>query len=158
MIQTGYRPPRLAALRDFFDSSRFIAARSDVVEPTISILLVEDEPIIAAALQDSLEEAGFSIRHVESGAEAFTLINEHGAGVSGLITDIRLGDGPDGWDLARHARELAPTIPVVYMSGDSAHEHSARGVPDSIMLQKPFAAAQLVIAISTLLNAVPPAP
>jgi hypothetical protein len=42
------------------------------------------------------------------------------------------------------------------MSGDSAHEHTVQGVPDSVMLQKPFAPAQLITAIATLLNAVPP--
>jgi DNA-binding response OmpR family regulator len=73
-----------------------------------------------------------------------------------MVTDIRLGEGPNGWDVARHAREVIPTMPVVYMSGDSANEHSAYGVPDSVMLQKPFATAQLVTAISTLMNAAPP--
>ena len=74
--------------------------------------------------------------------------------ICALITDIRLGTGPDGWDLARHARELNARLPIVYMSGDSSQGHSARGVPDSLMIQKPFAPAQIVTAISTLLNAV----
>lgn len=106
-------------------------------------------------MQTALEDGGYRVLHVESGDAAITAIDAQGDGLAGLITDIRLGAGPDGWDLARHARETAPLIPVVYMSGDSAHEHSARGVPDSVMLQKPFAPAQLLTAISTLLNAVP---
>jgi DNA-binding response OmpR family regulator len=60
--------------------------------------------------------------------------------------------GPSGWEIGRRARELTPTLPVIYMSGDSAHEWSAHGVPQSIMLQKPFALAQLVTAVTTLLN------
>jgi DNA-binding response OmpR family regulator len=125
------------------------------LEPTVLILLAEDEQLIGATLQDALEDGGFAVRHALSGSEAVAAIDEDPASFSGLVTDIRLGGGPDGWDVARHAREAMPTIPVVYMSGDSAHEHSARGVPDSIMLQKPFAPAQLITAISTLLNAVP---
>jgi CheY-like chemotaxis protein len=125
------------------------------LEPTILILLAEDEPLVGLTMQSALEDGGFGVLHVESGNAAIAAIGEQAGELSGLITDIRLGSGPDGWDVARHARETTPTLPVVYMSGDSAHEHSARGVPDSVMLQKPFAPAQLLTAISTLLNAIP---
>ena len=54
------------------------------------------------------------------------------------------------------AREASPNLPIVYISGDSAVEHSAQGVPDSMMIQKPFVGAQVVTALATLLNAKPP--
>jgi hypothetical protein len=38
------------------------------------------------------------------------------------------------------------------MSGDSAHEWSGNGVPESIMLQKPFVMVQLITAITTPLS------
>ena len=62
-----------------------------------------------------------------------------------------------GWDVARRAREIDAKFPVVYMSGESAEDWSARGVPYSIMLSKPFAPAQLVTAVSQALNDMPPA-
>ncbi len=71
------------------------------------------------------------------------------------MTDIRLGEGKSGWDIARHVRGVAAAIPVVYMSGDSASDWHARGVPDSIMVQKPFVMAQVITALSTLLNDLP---
>jgi hypothetical protein len=43
-----------------------------------------------------------------------------------------------------------PVFPVVYMSGDSAEDWGSK---NSIMLAKPFAPAQLVTAVSQLLNA-----
>jgi CheY-like chemotaxis protein len=58
----------------------------------------------------------------------------------------------DGWEVARQAREIDPDFPIVYMSGASAEDWPAKGVPDSIMLAKPFAPAQLVTAIAHLLN------
>jgi CheY-like chemotaxis protein len=77
---------------------------------------------------------------------------------SALVTDINLGSGElDGWDVARHAREIEPQFPVVYMSGIEADQWASKGVPNSIMLAKPFAPAQLVTAVSQLLNATPPA-
>ena len=54
--------------------------------------------------------------------------------------------------MAQHAREIEPEFPVVYMSGKSAQEWTVKGVPNSIMLEKPFAAAQLVSAVANLLN------
>jgi two-component system cell cycle response regulator CpdR len=43
------------------------------------------------------------------------------------------------------------------MSGEHAEEWASKGVPNSIMLAKPFAPAQLVTAVSNLLNSIPPA-
>jgi hypothetical protein len=41
------------------------------------------------------------------------------------------------------------------MSGDSAFEWHAQGVPGSVMIQKPFVMAQIVTALSQLLNQAP---
>jgi hypothetical protein len=47
---------------------------------------------------------------------------------------------------------------VVYISGDSVDAWTAEGVPNSLILQKPFADAQLLSAVTTLLGAVGPQP
>lgn len=70
------------------------------------------------------------------------------AAFAALVTDIDLGDNSSGWEVARRARELFPDLPVVYVSGGSAHEWASRGVPGSVMLTKPFALAHLVVAVS----------
>jgi len=70
-----------------------------------------------------------------------------------LVTDINLRDSMDGWEVAKRAREIDPEFPVVYMSGAHAEDWASKGVPNSIMLAKPFAPAQLVTAVSQLLNA-----
>ncbi len=70
-----------------------------------------------------------------------------------LVTDIDLGRGQvNGWDVARRAREIDPSFPVVYMNGKSAADWAVEGVPNSIMLGKPFAPAQLVTAVSQLIT------
>ena len=47
-----------------------------------------------------------------------------------LVTDNNLGrDTLDGWEVARHAREIDPAFPVVYMSGDSSDDWGSKGVP-----------------------------
>ena len=72
------------------------------------------------------------------------------------MTDIWIGRRPNGWELANRARELGPLLSVIYISGNSADEWAANGVPKSVMLQKPFASAQLVTAISSLLDEAAP--
>jgi DNA-binding NtrC family response regulator len=69
-----------------------------------------------------------------------------------LVTDINLQGKMDGWEIAQHAREIDPEFPIVYMSGASAADWPSKGVPKSIMLEKPFAPAQLVTAVANLLN------
>jgi CheY-like chemotaxis protein len=63
-----------------------------------------------------------------------------------------LGRATSGWDIAQQAREINPDLPVVYMSGDSADQSASKGVPNSILLAKLFALAQLVTAVSQPLN------
>jgi CheY-like chemotaxis protein len=122
------------------------------VTPDILLLLVEDEPLIQVMMQAVLEDGGFTVVAASSGDEALALIAGKIDQVSGLITDIQLGDGPNGWAVARHARHSRAELPIVYMTGDSAADWAAEGVPNSILLAKPFAPAQVVTAISALLN------
>jgi CheY-like chemotaxis protein len=116
--------------------------------------LVEDQPLVRLDALDALEAGGYTIIEAASGDEALAAIGGASEAFAGILTDIRLGSGPVGWDVARYARERTPDIPVVYTSGDSAHEWPVKGVPNSVMVQKPYAAAQLVTAISTLLTSV----
>ena len=61
---------------------------------------------------------------------------------------------PDnGWEVARRAREIFPDLPVVYVTSMAAEQWTSQGVPKSILIQKPFAPAQITTAISQLLNA-----
>lgn len=122
------------------------------------VLVVEDEPLIGLTVEDALGEAGYDVRLISKAIDALHELESAAEVLSALVTDIRLQGGKDGWQLARRARELNPTLPVVYMSGDSALDHSSQGVPHSLMVQKPFAAAQIVTAVSTLINKAPPTP
>ena len=115
------------------------------------VLLVEDEPLIRTVLASALEDGGYRLMEVGSGVEAIEAI-ERGDQFSGVVTDIQLGPGVNGWEVGRHARHRYPNVAVVYMTGDSAADWAAEGVPNSILLQKPFATAQIVTAVSTLLN------
>ena len=118
------------------------------------VLVVEDDPLLHAIVEETLSDGGFAIVIASSGEEAVKLLDASDGKYLALVTDINLEPGKlAGWDVARRAREITPSFPVVYMSGDSAEEWASQGVPNSIMLSKPFAPAQLVTAVSQLLNA-----
>ena len=120
--------------------------------PRILVLVAEDEELILDLIEAVLEDGGFDVRRVLDGAEAITALDSGHSEIGAVVTDIRLGAGPSGWDIARHARQLRPDIPVVFMSGDSAADWTAHGVPNSLMISKPFAPAQIVTAVAQLLN------
>jgi DNA-binding response OmpR family regulator len=118
------------------------------------LLLVEDDANLQSMLEIALSGEGFDIVLASNGTEAIAALDADGVRFKGVVTDIRLGAGPNGWEVGKHARETAAGMPIIYMSGDSAHEWSANGVPESVMLQKPFVIGQLITAITTLLNQV----
>lgn len=120
------------------------------------IMVVEDDPLIQTIVEEALAEGGFHPEVAASGEQALTLLQSNESKYHALITDVNLSGAATGWDVARRARELHPHIPVVYMTGAAADEWPSLGVPNSILLQKPFAPAQVVTAISQLLNQVPP--
>lgn len=122
------------------------------------ILVVEDDQLLQRVVEETLTDGGFDIVIAASGENAVELLDIADGKYRALVTDVNLGrDRMNGWDVARRAREIDSNFPVVYMSGDSAEDWSSRGVPDSIMLSKPFAPAQLVTAVSQIINGVPPA-
>jgi DNA-binding response OmpR family regulator len=124
---------------------------SSLQAPTI--LLVEDEALIVEILTAEFADTGFEVVVASDGNRAITELEADVARFKAVVTDIRLGKGPDGWDVGRHARELVPDMSVVYVSGDSTHDWSSKGVPESVVILKPFAPAQLVTAVSTLITA-----
>jgi CheY-like chemotaxis protein len=121
------------------------------------IMVVEDDESVQSIVEEALTDGGFEPAIAASGEEAVTLLKGGLTKYRALVTDINLGrDKMDGWEVAKHAREIDPEFPIVYMSGDSAADWASKGVPNSIMLSKPFAPAQLVTAVSQLLNSATP--
>jgi DNA-binding response OmpR family regulator len=116
------------------------------------ILVVEDDPVIQSLVEDTLGDGGFETAVAASGEEALTLLKGQKGKYRALVTDISLRGKIDGWEVAQQTREIDPQFPIIYTSGAHAADWASKGVPNSIMLEKPFAPAQLVTAVSNLLN------
>jgi DNA-binding response OmpR family regulator len=116
------------------------------------VLVVEDEEPLQLVIRDALKDGGFDVLIVSSAREALALLHSGVVRYSALVTDVDLADRRNGWDVARQAREIDPSLAVVYATSASADDWRAQGVPNSILLEKPFALAQLLTAVSQLLN------
>ena len=114
------------------------------------VLLVDDEVLIQFMLEDALTQAGYGVLLASSAAEAEAQLTAKAPALFGLITDIRLGQGASGWEVAKRARQINPTLPIVYISGDSRADWMARGVPGSRLVSKPFIAEEVVSLLETL--------
>ena len=121
------------------------------------VLVSEDDQLVKEVVEEALTEGGFKTAAVRTGEEAVNLLKADHTQYHALVTDIDLRGKLDGWDVARVARELNANFPVVYMTGSGGDAWASKGVPNSILLNKPFAPAQLITAVSQVLNAVPPA-
>lgn len=116
------------------------------------VLVVEDEALIRMELETILQETGFESKAASTGRGAIDIL-ENTQNIRAIVTDVNLGSSVNGWEVARRARELIPELPVVYATSVSAAEWSANGVPGSILVIKPYVSAQIVTAVTQLLNA-----
>lgn len=115
------------------------------------VLLADDEEFVRDLIRDSLEEAGYEVVVAGTGLEALSVLASHRDFIA-LETDINFGGPPAGWEVATQAREFRADIAIVYMTGDSGHEWSAHGVPQSALVTKPFAPSQITVALASQLN------
>lgn len=117
-----------------------------------AILVVEDEVLILHMIESAFLDGGFEVVSAASSAQAIEILDSQNGPFRALVTDVNLGRGKSGWDVAKHARERDPLIVIVYVSGHGADEWASHGLPKSVMITKPFAVAQLLTAVSNLLN------
>ena len=97
------------------------------------VLVVEDNALVRIDLAETLRSWGWSVLEADSAEEALDLCTS-GEHVDVLVTDINLGNGTTGWDVAR-AFWLRGSIPVIYMSGNA--DNPLRHVPASAFMAKP---------------------
>jgi CheY-like chemotaxis protein len=105
------------------------------------ILFVEDEPLLGELMTEALTDKGFAVEAVPDAGEALRYLLS-GADVDVLFTDIDLGAGIDGAQLAKLAREMRPTLSVVYASGRRSTAQFPT-VSNSVFLPKPYSLSQV---------------
>ncbi len=90
-----------------------------------SILIVDDEVPILNSLSKILEDEGYDVTVAKSGAEALKLMTTEPPDL--LLLDIWMPE-MDGLETLRRAREQAPRVPVMMMSGHGSIETAVKAI------------------------------
>jgi PAS domain S-box-containing protein len=115
-----------------------------------TVLVVEDEPEVRAIAEAFVRSLGFRPVAVGSAAEALAVLRE-GPAPALLFSDVRLGEGLDGYALAHAARALHADLPVLLTSGYNDDDAAPAG--DTLeLLRKPYRREQLAEAIQRQLR------
>lgn len=119
----------------------------------MKVLLVEDDPHAARALERGLREAGFSVEVAFDGEEGLFMARE--GEFDGLILDVMLPK-VDGFALLSAARAAGVTAPVMFLTARDALPDRLRGLEaGGDYLVKPFAFSELVLRLHNLLQRTP---
>jgi DNA-binding response OmpR family regulator len=115
----------------------------------LRILVIEDEPAVAAFMRTALERRGYDVTPSPSAAEGLRLLAT--SDFRGVVSDFRTPGGINGADLhdwvRRHRPELASRI--VFITGDTASAETIKllqqdGTP---CVEKPFRVRELMDAV-----------
>lgn len=97
------------------------------------VLVVEDEPLLRGLLSSALQERGFTVQSAASAAEAKRLFRD--SDIDGLVVDVQLGPGPDGFALVDSLLKESPYLGVVFLTNLPDPRFAGRTpaqLPDSI--------------------------
>ena len=116
-----------------------------------TVLLVEDEASVRNTVSRQLETLGHHVLTAEGAAMALTLLRSQQA-IDVMLTDVVLGSGMNGIDLADAARVFRPNLPIIFMSGFTAVPEAQQRISESgaPLLTKPATLSQLEGALNAV--------
>jgi DNA-binding response OmpR family regulator len=93
---------------------------SAILNDNVRDLVVEDDQLIQAMVEEALSDGGFECVLTGCGEEAVALLKDEKNALRAAVTDINLLGKLDGWEVGRAAREIDPTMPIIYMTALTA--------------------------------------
>ncbi len=133
-------------------------AAAGIVEPVAdgrtghggeTILVVEDEPAVRGICVAFLRSSAYKVLAVANAEDAMKVFAETPE-IALVFSDVMLGSGRNGKELAAHVRQLKPGFPVLLTSG--YEEHAAADGAEFELLRKPYRREQLLAAVQRLLG------
>jgi DNA-binding response OmpR family regulator len=125
------------------------SAPASATKARARILVIEDEPSVAAFLRTALERRGYEVTASSSAVEGLRLLALHD--FRGVISDFRTPGGITGSDvhdwLLRHRPEMASRI--IFITGDTASDETIAllALAGTPCVEKPFRVQQLIDAV-----------
>jgi PAS domain S-box-containing protein len=111
---------------------------------TETILLVEDNELVRSFASQQLRQLGYRVLEAADGPHALVMLRSHDD-IDLLFTDVIMPGGLTGPELANLAKELHPTLPVLFTSGytENAIIHQGRLDEGTPLLSKPYCRVEL---------------
>ena len=131
------------------------APADETIPPGLRVLLVEDEPEVRNVVHTFLDTLGCKVMSCPTGEQALLMLGLPDAGLDLLLSDIALGAGMRGTELAALAQQRMPSIGVLLMSGFSSEllDADRDSPPAWELLRKPYSREELARAIARVVNA-----
>lgn len=119
-----------------------------------TVLLVEDEVLVRALVNDVLTMFGYTVLAASNGMEALEIVDRLAPDVDLLLTDVVMPGGIGGRQLAEQLRAQRPSLKVLYMSGYTDDAVVRHGIveADTAFIQKPFTAVALARKVKEVLG------
>jgi DNA-binding response OmpR family regulator len=118
-----------------------------------TVLVVDDEALIAELVQDSLARHGYTVLTAASGEEALALYQRHAGKIAVVILDIRM---PilNGFDTFRRIRAIDPRARIIISSGYDHDRDKGRLLKEGVsaFLDKPYRLDELVSTVGAVID------
>ena len=117
----------------------------------ISVLLVEDEPVLAAIVKESLEKRGFRISIAGNGVEGWAMFRADKPDV--CVIDVMM-PRKDGFSLVTDIRLVDEQTPVIFLTARTQAEDVLKGLELGAddYLKKPFLMEELILRLMALVR------
>ena len=117
----------------------------------MKVLLVEDEQKLGEYIKKGLSEAGFIVKHYVTGLDGYHAMMTEDFSV--ILMDVMLPD-VSGFELVRNYRAAGKHTPVLFLTAKDDLSDKIKGIEigGDDYLTKPFAFAELVVRIKSLLR------
>ncbi|MCS7017868.1 MAG: response regulator transcription factor [Cytophagales bacterium] len=118
---------------------------------SFKILYVEDEQFLGRIVKDSLVSRGFEVLMLTDGKQVIEHFNRFQPHI--CVLDVMLPH-KDGFSVAREIRQIAPKIPILFLTAKTQAEDAVQGfqVGGNDYIRKPFSLEELIARIQNLLN------
>jgi two-component system cell cycle sensor histidine kinase/response regulator CckA len=115
----------------------------------LTLLVVDDEPVIPTMLADALQEPGFRVLTATQADKAIEIFHQNLGKVDLVLLDVQMYP-TDGLQLMARLRKIDPQVRIAFMSGSPSEEYvdQIREEGSSPIFSKPFASlAELAFAL-----------
>jgi len=122
----------------------------------ITILVAEDEPHIAEALQLNLNLEGYDTILAHNGLDALEVFKTHQRKINLALLDVMM-PGLSGIELCEKIRQISPELPILFLTAKNRQEDRITGLKSGAddYLTKPFDLEELLLRVKILLRRAP---